>query len=129
MNWETLIPPVFEVCLIPLLGVLTAYAVAFIKTKIKHLQNKTDNDTIDKYLGMLERTITACVLTTNQTYVDSLKEAKSFDAEAQKEAFERTYQAVVNILSQDAKEYLTAAYGDLTQLITQKIEAQVKIQK
>lgn len=129
MNWSQILSQLFEVCLIPILGILTAYLVAFIKTKIKNLQDKTDNNTIDKYLGMLERTITACVLATNQTYVDSLKESNSFDEEAQKVAFEKTYQAVINILSQEAKEYLTAAYGDLTQLITQKIEAQVKIQK
>jgi hypothetical protein len=74
---------------------------------------------------MLEKTITACVLTTQQTYVDSLKKAGSFDAEAQKVAFDNTRQAVVNILSNDAKEYLSAAYGDLEQLIVQKIEAEV----
>jgi hypothetical protein len=74
---------------------------------------------------MLEQTITACVLTTQQTYVDSLKKAGTFDAEAQKIAFDNTRQAVVNILSNDAKVYLSAAYGDLEQFIVQKIEAEV----
>jgi hypothetical protein len=82
MNWSQILSQLFEVCLIPILGILTAYLVAFIKTKIKNLQDKTDNSTIDKYLGMLERTITACVLATNQTYVDSLKKSNSFDEEA-----------------------------------------------
>ena len=129
MSWETLLPPVFEVCLIPLLGALTAYLIAFIRMKIKRLQEKTNNDTINKYLDMLEKTVTACVLATKQTYVDSLKNSNSFNREAQEQAFNQTYQAIINILSQDAKEYLTAAYGDLEQLIVQKIEAQVNIQK
>ena len=37
---------------------------------------------------MLSQTITDCVLATNQTYVDTLKAQGSFDAEAQKIAFD-----------------------------------------
>ena len=57
-----------------------------------------------------------------------LKQGK-FDAEAQKEAFLLTSNAVIEILSDDAKIYLTAAVGDLNTYITKKIEAEVNINK
>ena len=40
-----------------------------------------------------------------------------------------TYEAVISILSDDAKVYLTNVIGDLQLYITELIEAQVKIQK
>ena len=35
-----------------------------------------DSDTADKYIAMLTDTITNCVVATNQTYVDALKERR-----------------------------------------------------
>ena len=78
---------------------------------------------------MLSQTITDCVIATNQTYVDSLKKQNIFDHEAQKEAFNRTYQSVMSILSEEAKKYLTEAYGDLSAYITAKIESEVNSTK
>jgi hypothetical protein len=78
---------------------------------------------------MLSDTVAECVIATNQTYVEALKKDNCFTEEAQKEAFQKTYTAVMGILADDAKEYLTAIYGDLTTLITNKIEAEVNLQK
>ena len=78
---------------------------------------------------MLSKTITDCVIATNQTYVDSLKAQGKFDAEAQKKAFNMTLTAVLSILNDEAKEYLTAVYGDLNTYITKQIEAAVNKNK
>ena len=78
---------------------------------------------------MLTSTITDCVIATNQTYVDALKVEGKFDAEAQKKAFSLTCNAVLYILTDDAKEYLSESLGDLESYITSKIESQVKLQK
>lgn len=129
MDWKVLITEIFEICIIPLLGILTTFLVALIKTKMKEIQDNTDSALADKYLGMLTDTISACVLATNQTYVNSLKDKDLFDAEAQKEAFKQTYENVLTILSTDAKEYLTSAYGDLAIFITSKIEAEIAMGK
>ena len=40
-----------------------------------------------------------------------------------------SYTAVFNILTEDAKDYLSELYGDLGAYVTQKIEAQVKADK
>lgn len=129
MEWMVILKEIFEVCIIPLLGILTAYVVKFIKAKSGELQVKVDNDIADKYIDMLSDTISACVIATNQTYVEALKRDNAFTKEAQTEAFKQTYNAVMSVLTDDAKKYLTEAYGDLTIYITNKIEAAVNLSK
>lgn len=120
---------IFEVCIIPLLGVLTTFAIKFINTKTNEISEKVYNETQQKYLTMLNDTIIECVIATTQTYVESLKKQNQFDAEAQKKAFDETYKAVVAILTDEAKEYIAEAVGDLDLYITQKIEATVNLHK
>ena len=78
---------------------------------------------------MLQDTVTDCVLTTTQTYVDALKGQNAFDPEAQKKAFEMTKAAVLAILTEDAKEYLNSALGDFDEYLKTLIEAQVQVNK
>lgn len=120
---------IFELCVVPLLGILTTYLVKLIRKKNKELDEKVSKEVSRKYIDMLADTITDCVVSTNQTYVDALKEANAFDKEAQKKAFELTYNKIMNVLTEDAKEYLTTVYGDLEIYITTKIESEVKFYK
>ena len=129
MEWLPLLYQILEVCVIPLLGILTAYIIKYINAKSSEIQNQVNNDTADKYIAMLADTITACVMATNQTYVEALKKENAFTKEAQQEAFNLTYNAVMAVLTEDAKRYLTEVYGDLTTYITNKIEAEVNISK
>lgn len=129
MNWLNLLYEILEVCIIPLLGLLTVYAVKFIKIKSDEIAKKANNETANKYIDLLSNTISDCVIATNQTYVEALKKENAFTAEAQKEAFKLTYDAVMSVLTDDAKTYLTSIYGDLTAYITTKIEAEVNLSK
>lgn len=129
MDWLALLTDIFEVCVLPLLGVLTMYIVKFIQVKSAEITGKVDNDLADKYINMLAVTIENCVIATNQTYVEALKAAGKFDAEAQKTAFNMTKNAVMAILSDEAKKYLENAVGDLNEYITQQIEAAVNVNK
>lgn len=129
MEWLPLLYEILQVCVIPLLGVLTAYIVKFINAKSAEIQHNVDNDMADKYIKMVADTISACVIATNQTYVEALKKQNAFTAEAQKEAFQLTYNAVMAILTDDAKNYLAEIYGDVSAYITNKIEAEVNISK
>lgn len=120
---------IIQVCVIPLLGILTKYLVDYLTAKRNEINSKTDNETAQKYTNMVYQTVVDCVIATNQTYVDSLKKSGSFDEAAQKEAFNRTMNAIMTILSDDAKEYITEATGDLNTYLTQLIEAEVNKRK
>ena len=129
MYYNDLITSIFQVCIIPLLSVLTAFFVKWVNVKSNEIKVSIDDATLVKYIDLLNSTITDCVIATNQTYVEALKQQGKFDIEAQKTAFQMTSKAVLDILSDDAKEYLTAAVGDLNVYITKKIEAEVNLNK
>ena len=129
MDWLELLQTVCEVCVIPLLGVLTTFAIKYLRAKEKQVLDKIESDTGDKYASMVADTIADCVAATTQTYVQALKDRDLFDGEAQKHALEMTKNAVLDILNDDAKDYLVNVYGDLNAYLTTKIEAEIKFQK
>ncbi len=129
MDIMELLQQIFQVCIIPLLGVLTTYLVMFIRNKTAQLQKETDNELYKKYMQLLSDTITKCVIATNQTYVDALKNKDAFTPEAQKEAFNKTLNAVLLILGEEGQKYLSEVYGDLNTYIINQIQAEVKANK
>ena len=124
-----LVAQIFQICIIPLLGILTTFLITWIKSKKDALKQQTDSELAKKYLDMLDNTITDCVIAMNQTYVNSLKQQGKFDSEAQKKAFTDVYNKVIVILGQDAIEYLNSAVGDLNEYISSKIEKEVSSNK
>ena len=125
MDWLDILYKVFEVAIIPLLGAATLYLITLINTKKEEIKKQAKSETTKKYIEMLDDTIINCIIATNQTYVDALKKAGSFDAEAQKQAFKLTYDAVMAILTDEAQMYLNEAIKDLNVYITNKIESGV----
>lgn len=120
---------IMEYILLPLLGLLVSYFIAYIDKKKKETIANTDNAKVKKYTTLLANTITNCVLATQQTYVDTLKKEGKFTLEAQQIAFENTYNAVLNVLSEEVLLYLEELYGDYQGYIAQLIEAEVFINK
>lgn len=120
-----LLGKIFELCIIPLLGILVPFVIQWIRTKSAALVASADNDLSKKYITMLTDTVTNAVIAVKQTYVDALKGKNAFTAEAQKEAFTMAYTAVLNNLTDEAKVYLNEAYGDLESYIKVLIEAKV----
>lgn len=129
MDWNNILTQIFELILFPLLIIGSTYLIYFLSVKTKEIKDKTDNDTFDKYLDMLNNTITQCVIATTQTYVEALKKEGKFDAEAQKIAFQKTYDNVMSILTTESKYYLQTALGDLEAYVNNKIEAEVALNK
>lgn len=129
INWIEILSIVFEAIVFPAISAVAIYFITWIRAKKQELQTKTKDETTKKYIEMLDKTITDCVLATSQTYVDALKKEGSFDAEAQKHAFQLTYDAVVAVLTDEAQKYLAEAVKDLPTYITNKIEANVKANK
>lgn len=124
-----LIAQIFELVIIPLLGVLSGFLVKLIASKTEEILANTKDKKAEKYIAMFSETITACVIATNQTYVEALKKQGRFGPEAQKEAFAITLNAITATLTEEAKKYLTEVYGDLNVYIQTQIEAAVNQNK
>ena len=129
MDWTKLLYDILNLCVVPLVGVLTFYLVQYIKAKGNEIAANVDSELASKYIVMLTTTITDCVVATNQTYVEALKKEGKFDKEAQYKAFQMTYNAIMDILTEDAKEYLNNIYGDLSLYLSKRIEAEVVANK
>lgn len=129
MDWSKILQEIFVVCIIPLLGILTKYVVSFLEAQKEDLIKQQDNELKKTYIELLANTIETCVIATNQTYVEALKNQNAFTPEAQKKAFEKTKEAVLAILGEEAQKYLTQIYGDLNTYITKQIEQQVNLNK
>lgn len=129
MDWTIYLNDIMQICIIPLLGVLTTFIVMWIKKKTKEIQAKTDNEFLQNCLTVLETTVVNAVLATNQTYVEALKKENAFTLEAQEQAFKKTYDAVLASLTEDTKKGLATITTDLTAYITEMIEAKVNEQK
>lgn len=129
MNWSEFLNIVLKIFILPLMSVLAMFIVNYIKVKTQQVIDNTKSDVTAKYIRMAQETVTACVIATNQTFVEALKKQGKFDKEAQIEAFNRTKEAVLNILSVDAQKYLVEAVGDIDVFLDSLIEAQVNSQK
>ena len=129
MDKVELFNQIFQLCIVPLLGVLTTFAVQFFRTKIAEMKVKEENEKILKYLDILDQVVEECVIATNQTYVEAMKDKDAFDIEAQRSAFIMTSEAIYSIMSEEAMNVLQLAFDDLDELIRQKIEAEVNKNK
>ncbi len=129
MEFLELSQQIFNTLLVPLLAVITVFLVRWISVQAENLKKKTDNEIAQKYIDLLDYTITTCVTATNQTYVNALKDKNAFTKEAQEEAFRRTFEAVQEILSDEARKYLDEVYKDLNEYIVNQIEATVNLEK
>lgn len=129
MNWLETANEVCQVLLPLVLTALSVTLISYVNTKLEEGKKMSESDLTDKYLTMLQGTIEDAVLATTQTYVEALKNQNMFDKEAQKHAFELTYDAIMKVLTDDAKKYIESAVGDLETYITNKIESTVKLSK
>ena len=129
MDWMMIVEQLFKLIVFPILGVVGIYLTYLISVKIDELKKKTNSDMAKKYLDMLNETIANTVLATTQTYVEALKKEGKFDLEAQKIAFDKTYNAVMAVLTDEAKKYITETVGDITTYVTNRIEAEVSLNK
>ena len=121
INWNY----IFEALLLPILGILVKFIVDYLTAKKNELNANTSSSIANKYETMIINTVLACVTATNQTYVEGLKKAGKFDAEAQKMAFDKTLEAILLSLSEDAKKYISEMTGDINVYLTQLIESTV----
>lgn len=129
MDWLKILQEIFTVCIIPLLGILAKYLIDWIQVKKNNLIVQEESEIKQRYIEMLANTIETCVIATNQTYVNALKDKNAFTLEAQKEAFEITKNAILAILGEEGQNYLKQIYGDLNIYIMKEIEKNVNIQK
>lgn len=115
--------------LLPAIPIVAKYAVDAFKAWSKEKTANADNILVNKYLTEITDVVCQVVMCTSQTYVEALKAEGKFDAEAQKVAFNKTKANVLKLLTEEAKEFIAEAYGDIDLWLDTKIEQIVLMQK
>ncbi|MCH3977135.1 MAG: hypothetical protein LKE36_06030 [Bacilli bacterium] len=92
--------------------------------KEKHLEKKNKLE-MSGIVSIVKRAVRSVL----QTYVDSLKKEGKFDKEAQARALELARTRILAELNVEAREFITANYGDLNAFITNQIEATINLLK
>ena len=121
--------PAIGTALGTLLSALFAYLIVYINKKKQALLETSKSEIEKKYIEKISKTITDCVIATNQTFVETLKKENAFTKEAQEEAFQKTITNVMSILNEDCIEYLESITSDITVYLRNQIEAEVNKNK
>lgn len=109
--------------------VLTTFLCTWLKSLYDSNKTKIKNETVSATLDNVTDVILAAVETTTNTYVKQLKSENLFDANAQKEAFNKTFETVKKQLTADASKIIEETYGDVETYLTNKIEQFVEASK
>ncbi len=109
--------------------VVAAYLCSFLKKKKEEAQQNMTSETQKRLLDEAMEAVTTAVIKTNQTYVDTLKKNGAFSVESQKKAFEKSMQTAVEIMSQEAKDFISVTYGYFDKWLSARIEAAVNTVK
>ena len=109
--------------------VIAGYVIVLIRKDGDNAAAETEDIKVQGYTKEIANAIADAVAATSQTYVDALKNAGEFTLEAQKEALQKSLTACIASISPAAQAFIESAYGDITEYLTTKIEAEVRKQK
>lgn len=120
---------VLQALILAIVPILAGYVIQFIRAKAASLRLSTDNSFIWNIINLVESIVTNVVAYVQQTYVDNLKADGKFDVEEQKIAFEKAYNGVVELVSEEQKALIESVFGNFGDWLSVLIEAAVRNQK
>lgn len=86
---------------------------------------QTQNIKAQRLVREIGDAVANAVAAMNQRYVNDLKAAGTFNEAEQKEALMRAVSAALKSMSNDAQDYIKSNFGDTTQYLENRIEAQI----
>jgi hypothetical protein len=96
-----------------------------IKVVLVHIKLTDKDGVIKDFIDVVHKVVDE----TTQTYVQSLKNSGSFTEDAQKEAFSKSYDKAVSMMSSETQKFIEERYGDIGEWLTTIIESYLKTNK
>lgn len=109
--------------------VCAAFLVQFLRRKSAQIGAQTDSLTTKQMLDEVTAAISTAVTYVSQTYVDSLKKNGKFTPENQKIALDLAVERAKKLLTAEARDFLSVAYGSVNDYLVSRAEAEVRRQK
>ena len=108
-------------------GALGTLVTAFIgwlsTTAIIWLNNKIKDQKLARWSSAVAKILFDAVQTVQQTFVDEMKKAGKFDAEAAKQAKDKAMAIVKGQLTEELRKYITDNFGDMEEWLMNQIES------
>ena len=92
---------------------------------IEFIAAKTNDIKVQRLVREIGSAVSDAVAAMNQTYVNDLQTAGTFKEAEQKEALMKAVSAALKSMSSDAQDYIKSNFGDTTQYLENRIEAQI----
>lgn len=118
-----------QAVLVAAVPVCAAFLGQGIRALAAYLGQKMESAALQKYLAAVADAVSTAVTYTSQTYVDALKKSGQFTKENQEWALKVAISEAKALLTQQAREFLSEAYGPLDRYLEGLIEAEVRNQK
>lgn len=129
MTLEQFLQDLFFLVLTAAIPLCLKLFYSWVTTFVEEKTQNMDNAQLKEYINSAVQAVMKAVMSTYQTYVDSLKKQDLFDEEAQKKAFEMAKNAALLMITEDVKEAVEEVYGDFNTWIDSTIEQFVKANK
>lgn len=126
MDFEQILMLIITTVLVPLLSWGVSVLIKLADAKIAQIKNDTVRQAFADARKELSAAVEAAVAETQQTFVDAIKKDGKFDKAAAKQAFDKSYARVLQIMSNTGMEIIEDATGAINQLITAEIEKAVR---
>lgn len=115
--------------LIPLLITIITICICIMTSKVAKDAVRLAPSKYSEIIYALENIVNKAVITTNQTFVNELKKQGKFDKKAMEEAYNKTFNSIVESLSQSFFEYIDEEAIDIDMLLKNMIETSVNWNK
>ena len=105
------------VALLICVPIATACIKKGIAVAVDAINAQTQNIKVQRLVREIGDAVANAVAAMNQTYVNDLKAAGTFNEAEQKEALMRAVSAALKSMSRDAQDYIKSNFGDTTQYL------------
>lgn len=113
------------VALLVCVPIVTACIQKGIAVAVDAINAQTQNIKVQRLVREIGDAVANAVAAMNQRYVNDLKAAGTFNEAEQKKALMRAVSAALKSMSSDAQDYIKSNFGDTTQYLENRIEAQI----
>lgn len=120
---------IIYIVLTAILPILVPYIIKLLNAKTDELTANIENEKAKRYINAIVDAISIAVTSVNQTYVDSLKFAGTFDEESASVAKRLAIQKAKDLITADSKQFIEMAYGDFDKYLEDAIESYVRQEK
>lgn len=122
---ENITTYLIELALTAVVVILTRYLIPMLKNSAGVFAEKAKNDRAKATIEAVSNLIFDVTAETTQTFVDELKKGGLWNEQSKVQAFQKSREKALLMISKEAREIIAEIYGDFDAWLTTQIESSV----